>query len=80
MVSCLGAGVCLIILGVYMMLKTYGIHVEVVNWIPLASYSAATFLTSIGIQAISLVGINCLAGFIDPLMIFFFILSPECYF
>lgn len=41
-------------MGVYMMLKTWGFHVEVVNFIPLVSFSSATFLYAIGIQALAL--------------------------
>ena len=41
-------------MGVYMMLKSWGIPVEVVNWVPLASYSAATFISAIGIQTVTL--------------------------
>lgn len=37
-----------------MMLKTWGVHVEIVNWIPLVSFSAATFMYAIGIQALAL--------------------------
>lgn len=37
-----------------MMLKDWGIHVEVANWIPLVSFSAATFIYAIGIQALAL--------------------------
>lgn len=37
-----------------MMLKSWGIHVEVFNWIPLVSFSAATFIYAIGIQALAL--------------------------
>ena len=54
MVSCFGTAFSLTVLGVYMMLKSWGISVEVVNWIPLASYSAATFISAIGIQALAL--------------------------
>lgn len=36
------------------MLKSWGFAVEVVNWIPLVSYSAATFIYAIGIQALAL--------------------------
>lgn len=41
-------------MGVYMTLKAYGIHVEVVNWVPLVSYSAATAISSLGIQTLTL--------------------------
>lgn len=41
-------------MGIYMMLKSWGIYVEIVNWIPLVSFSAACFISAIGIQALSL--------------------------
>lgn len=53
-VSCFGTAASLIVMGVYMMLKTWGIPLETVNWIPLASYSAATFISAIGIQSLTL--------------------------
>lgn len=54
LVSCFGTALSLGILGVYMMMKTWGWHVEVVNWVPLASYSAATFISAIGIQSLTI--------------------------
>lgn len=54
MVSCFGTALSLVVMGVYMMLKAWGIHVEVVNWIPLAAYSSATFISAIGIQSLTI--------------------------
>lgn len=53
-VSCFGTALSLGIMGLYMMLKMWGIHVDVVNWIPLTFFTAATFISAIGIQALSL--------------------------
>lgn len=52
--SCFGTALSLTILGIYMLLKSWGIHVEVVNWTPLVSFSAATFISAVGIQALAL--------------------------
>lgn len=53
-VSCFGTALSLICMGIYMMMKDWGFHVEVLNWVPLASYSAATFISAIGIQSLTL--------------------------
>lgn len=53
LISCLGAMVGLIVLGIYMMLKSvWCINVAVVNWIPLLSLSWILFITSVGIQSV----------------------------
>lgn len=52
-VSGLGTALGLAVLAVYMMLKTWNIPVETVNWIPLASYSFAYFTASLGIQTLT---------------------------
>lgn len=41
-------------LGTYTLLKTFDINVEVVNWIPVASFSSATFISAFGIQSLTL--------------------------
>lgn len=41
-------------LGVYMMLKSWDISVENVNWIPLASFSWTIFIESLGLQMLEL--------------------------
>lgn len=54
MVSCFGTALCLSVMGAYMTFKAWGFHVEMVNWIPLVSYSAATFISAIGIQTVTI--------------------------
>lgn len=52
-VSGFGTALGLIILAIYMMLKTWNVSVDAVNWIPLASYSFANFMASLGIQTLT---------------------------
>lgn len=42
----------LIVLGIYMMLKSWNINVETVNWIPLVSFSWVMFISLMGIQSL----------------------------
>ncbi|XP_031623073.1 facilitated trehalose transporter Tret1-like [Contarinia nasturtii] len=48
-VSSIGIATGLITLGIYMMLKTWGYDVEIVNWIPLFSFSFAIFVANFAV-------------------------------
>lgn len=52
-VSGIGTALGLIVLAVYMMLKSWNIPVDVVNWIPLVSYGFANFTASLGMQTLT---------------------------
>lgn len=52
--SHLGTALGLIVLGVYMMFKSWGLLNESLNWIPLASYAWTNFLLFLGIQTVTL--------------------------
>lgn len=53
-VSGFGTALGLIVLAVYMMLKTWNIPVDEFNWIPLASYGFANFTASLGMQTLTI--------------------------
>lgn len=52
--SCIGTAFGLIVLGSYMTLKSLDIEVETFNWIPVASFSWSIFISSFGIQPLTL--------------------------
>lgn len=52
-VSGVGTACGLIVLAIYMMLKSWNIPVDVANWIPLVSYSFANFTASLGMQTLT---------------------------
>lgn len=51
-ISGIGTACGLSILGIYMMLKSWHLNVEIVNWIPLVSFSWVTFISLMGIQSL----------------------------
>ncbi|XP_031633567.1 facilitated trehalose transporter Tret1-like [Contarinia nasturtii] len=51
-VSAVGMAVGLVVLGVYMMLKSWQYHVESVNWIPIVAFSFVIFIASWGIASL----------------------------
>lgn len=53
-VSGFGTALGLIILAIYMMLKSWDIPVDKMNWIPLASYGFANFTASLGMQTLTI--------------------------
>lgn len=53
-VSGIGTALGLLVLGVYMMVKSWGFEVDTFNWIPLASFSWTMFISSIGITSLTL--------------------------
>lgn len=50
--SGIGVSLGLTVLGTYMMLKSWNVNVEIVNWIPLMSFSWVTFISLMGIQSL----------------------------
>lgn len=52
--SNVGTALGLIVLGIYMMLKSWGLHVELFNWIPLVSFSWTTFISLLGVQSLTI--------------------------
>lgn len=52
--SSIGTALGLIVLGVYMILKSWGLHVEALNWIPLSGLSSVFFVSTLGIQPLTL--------------------------
>lgn len=53
-VSGFGTALGLIVLALYMMLKSMNIPVDTMNWIPLASYGFANFTASLGMQTLTI--------------------------
>lgn len=53
-VSGIGTAFFQIVLALYMLLKSWNILVEDLNWLPLASYSFANFTASLGIQTLTI--------------------------
>lgn len=51
-VSGFGTALGLIVLALYMMLKSMNIPVDTMNWIPLASYGFANFTASLGMVSL----------------------------
>lgn len=47
--SNIGTALGLIVMGVYMMLRSWGVNVETYNWIPVAALSFVIFVASLGI-------------------------------
>lgn len=48
-ISTIGTAAGLVALGTYVMFKTWGYHVEPINWFPIASFSFVIFIASLGV-------------------------------
>ncbi|XP_031619027.1 facilitated trehalose transporter Tret1-like [Contarinia nasturtii] len=57
-ISSVGTALGLIVLGIYVMLKSWNYQVETLNWIPMVSFSFVVFIASLGLMTLPFVVIS----------------------
>lgn len=57
-VSNVGTALGLIVFGTYMMLKSWGFDVDIINWIPLVSICFTNFTSLLGVQNLTFIVIS----------------------